>query len=437
MSDIKFYCPACRQRVVCDAEYGGQKSTCPTCHTEIVIPSASLLTPTAVSMATQVPPLLPQSYVGSSTATSPGQPEPSPEDLEKSYQTTMNVLGGFGIGVGVVNAAVGLFLFAGKLPIPDGFSQEAIPLIRCLAAISCAAYLAAGFGAVLKKTWAIYALLVLGYVGLINSAITILSGNSMAWIWAWVGFAIVQRGHAASGLRKKLKRSNIRTSLHEARFAPVAVAVLGCASSIWAAHGAEQSVGKHPSPEYSAKADQQFQWTLRQLDQAQRVQNNQLLQQAMARNTERFTQLSVQNAALNNQLLNQQSLQQNQIRQSAMMQQTARMTEQMMRQHATFPDASRQAAMAMQRISVLNNTRAATTPYIPPVAVTQPRTYSPPGSYTYPTALTVVQPRTYTPPLLNTYTPPRTYSQPPTFTPPRIYTPPPAPYIPPPPPRIR
>ena len=434
MSDIKFYCPACRQRVVCDAEFSGQLSACPTCHNEITIPSANRPTP-AVSVAA-VPPLLPQSSVDSSTATSSGQPEPSSQDLEKSYQTTMNVLGGFGIGVGVINVVVSFFLFAGKLPIPDGFSQEAIPLIRCLAAISCAAYLAAGFGAVLKKTWAIYVLLVLGYVGLINSAITILSGNSMAWIWAWVAFAIVQRGHAASGLRKKLKRSNIRTSPHGARFAPVAVVVLGCASSIWAAHGAEQVVVKHPSPEYSAKANQQFQWTLRQLDQARRVQNNQLRQQPMARNAERFTQLPIQIAVLNNQLLNQQSLQQNQIRQSAMMQQTARMTEQMTRQHATFPDASRQAAKAMQQMNVLNNARRVTTPYNPPVTVTQPRTYSPPGSYTYPPAQNVVQPRTYTPPLLNTYTPPRTYTPTPTFTPPRVYSPPPAPYIPPPPPRI-
>src|SRR5688572_29822306 len=62
MSDIKFFCPACRQRVVCDAEYGGRSSTCPTCQGEIIIPLTVAIIPAAVpylASVTQRPPLPP------------------------------------------------------------------------------------------------------------------------------------------------------------------------------------------------------------------------------------------------------------------------------------------------------------------------------------------------------------------------------------------
>jgi len=62
MSDIKFYCPSCRQRVVCDAEYRGRNSTCPTCRNEITIPFTTRPTPAVVSASPSVSPPLAHSH---------------------------------------------------------------------------------------------------------------------------------------------------------------------------------------------------------------------------------------------------------------------------------------------------------------------------------------------------------------------------------------
>lgn len=41
MSELKFTCPECTQRIACDASYGGAELECPTCTAKIVVPSAS------------------------------------------------------------------------------------------------------------------------------------------------------------------------------------------------------------------------------------------------------------------------------------------------------------------------------------------------------------------------------------------------------------
>src|SRR5438132_2729148 len=44
MSDMKFSCSVCRQRIMCDSECSGQETTCPTCHSEITVPHQSART---------------------------------------------------------------------------------------------------------------------------------------------------------------------------------------------------------------------------------------------------------------------------------------------------------------------------------------------------------------------------------------------------------
>lgn len=453
MNDIKFYCPGCRQRVVCDAEYGGQSSTCPTCQIEITIPVASYQIPDAVRVAASVPPLLPRSHPDSSPATSSDQLRPSPEDLGKSFRDTMNILGAMGIGVGSIVFVVSLFLLAGKMPLPEGYSKDSIPLLGLIAVISGVVHLASGIGACFKRTWGIFALLVLGYLGLINAGLNILGGNTMGWLWVWVGVGIVQRGHTALGLRRKLKLSNNRTLPQAARFAPVvAVIMLGCATSIWSACGAESPNAKYIFPTVDVRsgfclnahqansdsvckfvgagsrkyleadnmkrqANASLQRQQNDLNRSQQLLNSMNRNQSQMQTAERVRQTDANFTKANQQMqqtsarLDQvQSIQNSQLRQQSMIQnvdRTSRINQQVTRQQ-----------------NVLNNSRAATTPHIPPVAVTQPRAYSPPASYTHMPPTTVVQPRIYSPPM-NAYAAPRTYAPPST------------PYIPPPPPRIR
>jgi len=455
MNDIRFYCPSCRQRVVCDAEYGGQSSTCPTCQIEITIPVASYLTLNVVrDFAASVPPPLPRPHPDSSLATSSDQPEPSPEDLEKSFRNTMNILGAMGIGVGSMVFVVSLFLLAGKMPLPEGYSKDSIPVLGLIALISGVAHLASGIGACFKKTWGILALLVLGYFGLINAGLNILGGNTMGWLWVWVGVGIVQRGHTALGLRRKLKLSSSRTLPQPARFAPaVAVIMLGCAASISGASGAEPPVAKSIFPtvdvrggfcsnEHQANSDSPRKFVVtgsrkyseaenmkrqanaslqrqqNDLNRSQQLLNSMNRNQSQMQTAERTRQTDATFAKANQQMqqtsarLDQvQSIQNSQLRQQSLMQSVDR--------------ASRINEQVTRQQNFLNNSRAPTTPHIPPTAVTQPRTYSPPASYTYIPPPTFTQPRVFNSPPVNTYTPPRTYAPPPT------------PYIPPPPPRIR
>lgn len=76
-------------------------------------------------------------------------------------------------------------------------------------------YLAASFGVFARKTWALYTLLVLGYLGLLNAGLELINGNKAGWIGAWINFTIVKKGHEATGLRRQLQDAH--NSLHKCR----------------------------------------------------------------------------------------------------------------------------------------------------------------------------------------------------------------------------
>jgi len=40
MSDFKFHCPHCRQRLQCDERLAGRRIVCPKCQQQVVIPQA-------------------------------------------------------------------------------------------------------------------------------------------------------------------------------------------------------------------------------------------------------------------------------------------------------------------------------------------------------------------------------------------------------------
>ena len=53
MSDFKFFCPECGQKIVCDASAVGAQISCPTCQKSLTVPASSQLVP--ASMAAPVP----------------------------------------------------------------------------------------------------------------------------------------------------------------------------------------------------------------------------------------------------------------------------------------------------------------------------------------------------------------------------------------------
>lgn len=51
MSDFRFYCPECSQKIVCDTEYIGRQITCPTCQKTLTVPSEAAMAPVAAGSA--------------------------------------------------------------------------------------------------------------------------------------------------------------------------------------------------------------------------------------------------------------------------------------------------------------------------------------------------------------------------------------------------
>jgi DNA-directed RNA polymerase subunit RPC12/RpoP len=59
MSEFKFLCPECGQKILGDSAYSGTKIACPTCLKTITIPSPASATPTPISTASAPPPPAP------------------------------------------------------------------------------------------------------------------------------------------------------------------------------------------------------------------------------------------------------------------------------------------------------------------------------------------------------------------------------------------
>ena len=53
MSEIKFACPHCAQRVACDANYCGVQITCPACQSEMTVPRTAASASPAASRKRQ------------------------------------------------------------------------------------------------------------------------------------------------------------------------------------------------------------------------------------------------------------------------------------------------------------------------------------------------------------------------------------------------
>src|ERR1043165_1266187 len=425
MSDIKFSCSACGQHIVCDAESSGQKTACPTCRWDITIPFATERPTAFVQRAASVPPPLPQLQRAAPTAPvkTDGQglaveSKPKLEDLAESFQSTMQVLGALGIGVGVINLVVSFFLSAGKLPTPDGLAQEMMSILGFLAVLSGALYLASGVAAWLRRTWGVHTLLVLGYIGVINSALVILGGNKMGWFWAWIGFTIIQNGHKASGLRRQLKEASRKTARSKPRFAPaVAALVIVCAFPPCSTHatgttGSGNVVvrcqhddldcsfipGTHPDDSFLPDANVEgtagipgicgthFRAAgfgnehtitkyvflivdargLRECNSDEYQKDNgrgHMAMEASMFSAAGFAEPNEQIERLTRELSRAQNVQNSRVRQ------------QNVPQNAVRVDA--QTQQALRRANVLNNSRL-TTPYIPPTATTPPKAYTPP-----------------------------------------------------------
>jgi len=113
------------------------------------------------------PPGLPpsQRFAQSETNDIPARTQTAvePETLERSLLGVLRILGSIAIVVGLMIVTACLFLLAGNLPLPGDPSKEFVTTLGLLGFASGVLYLVCGVGAFLRKTWAVYALLVLGY----------------------------------------------------------------------------------------------------------------------------------------------------------------------------------------------------------------------------------------------------------------------------------
>src|SRR5207245_588135 len=56
MAEFKFPCPACNQNIICDELWCGQQIQCPSCHTELVVPSQQQAAPSSSLVPPPPPP---------------------------------------------------------------------------------------------------------------------------------------------------------------------------------------------------------------------------------------------------------------------------------------------------------------------------------------------------------------------------------------------
>ncbi len=147
------------------------------------------------------------------------------ESLASSFQSTMQVLGALGILAAAIIITVCVFLLAGKLPSPEDLPKDLIGFIGLMGLVFGGLYLAGGMGALLRQTWAIYTLLVLGYIGAFNAVLEIISGNWIAGFNLWLASSIIQHGHTASTIRRQLREVQFG-NLSSPHFSPVTSAVL-------------------------------------------------------------------------------------------------------------------------------------------------------------------------------------------------------------------
>lgn len=84
MSDFKFLCPECGQKIACDALMIGARITCPTCQKTLTIPSAPGAAPPppvaapAVASVAAVSPIIPSAAAAARSTPPPIHPHPAP-----------------------------------------------------------------------------------------------------------------------------------------------------------------------------------------------------------------------------------------------------------------------------------------------------------------------------------------------------------------------
>jgi hypothetical protein len=79
MSDFKFLCPECGQKILCDTALTGTQIACPACQKAITIPSAPAAAPMAPVMSTAAP--APVAAGAAAVAAPPPRPAPPPVPL--------------------------------------------------------------------------------------------------------------------------------------------------------------------------------------------------------------------------------------------------------------------------------------------------------------------------------------------------------------------
>ena len=88
MSEIKFSCPECGQKISCESSYSGTSIPCPTCHKSLTVPAATAgPAPGPISLApmpplgqTVAPPLAANSLPQSPPPPSSAPPQPAPAE---------------------------------------------------------------------------------------------------------------------------------------------------------------------------------------------------------------------------------------------------------------------------------------------------------------------------------------------------------------------
>src|SRR5687767_794016 len=150
MSDIKFSCSACGQHMVCDAQFAGRNTECPSCRWDITVPSAS----EAVALT---PPPLSESIVSASlklaTTAQSNSGVADAEEISKSFEGTMQILGLLAILMGAIILGACAFLGFGKPSLPAEISSDMLVFSLSLGAVSGLLYLTSGIGALFKKAW--------------------------------------------------------------------------------------------------------------------------------------------------------------------------------------------------------------------------------------------------------------------------------------------